>query len=96
MKAVYHASLANGSKAEELLKKDDQVSRGSITLVLASSLGIKEAGYFIIVDADENVLAKADQLLQDVAKRYEQGQEVLNKLQEQEQKAMEGFGSILG
>ncbi len=96
MKAVYLASAANERKAEEALKKDDLVSRGSITVRLASSLDMKEEGYFIVLDASEEALKRAEELLKGLAARYKNAGEVLKRLQEQEESAIVGFGNIMG
>ncbi len=96
MKEVYFVSKENKSKAEDALKKDDSVSRGSITLKESSTLGMKEDGFFIILDASEQALKKAGELLKDIAEKYEKKEDVLEKIQEQENSAIEGFGNILG
>ena len=96
VKEVFLVSKDNKSKAEDVLKKDDVISRGSITLKEASSLGIEKEGYFIIIDVSEEAMKKAEELLKDLAKKYEKKDEVLAKIQEQEDSAIQGFGNILG
>ena len=96
MKVVYIVSSDNVHKAEEVLKKDDLVSRGSITIRLATTLEIKEDGYFIVLDGNEDALKIADELLKGLAEKYKDSEIVLKKIQEQENKAIEGFGNILG
>ena len=96
VKEVFLVSKDNKSKAEDALKKDDVISRGSITLKEASSLGIEKEGYFIIIDVSEEAMKKAQELLKELAEKYEKKDEVLAKIQEQEDSAIEGFGNILG
>ncbi len=96
MKVVFLVGAENKGKAEELLKKDETVNRGSITTRAASSLDIDEEGYFIVVDANEKAVEKAEELLKGIAKLYKDGNKVLDKIDEQENSAIEGFGNILG
>lgn len=96
MREVFLVSSENKNRAEMDLKKDDVVSRGSITIRAASSLDVKEEGYFIVVDAPEGAIKRAEEILKDLGKKYKGGEKVLQKIDEQESSAMEGFGNILG
>jgi hypothetical protein len=96
MREVFLVPSENKSKAEELLKKDDDISRGSITLKSPGSLEMEEDGYFIILDASEERIKKAEHLLHGIAKKYSHPKKVLDKVDEQEDSAIEGFGNILG
>jgi hypothetical protein len=96
MREVFIVSSDNKMKAEDLLKKDDLVSRGSIILKVASSLDIKEDGYFIILDASDEALKKAEELIKNIAKKYSKKDVVLERFDEQEDTAIEGLGAILG
>ena len=66
MKEVFLVSSENKNKAEMELKKDDLVSRGSITIRAAASLGIEEDGYFIVVDAPEEALKRAEGVMKEL------------------------------
>lgn len=96
MREVFEVSSDNKSKAEDLLKKDEEINRGSITLRTAGSLDMDEDCYFIILDASEERIEKAKELLKDIGKPSKHRQQVLEKLDEQENAAIEGFGNILG
>ena len=96
MKEVFLVSSDNKNKAETELKKDDLVSRGSITVRSAESLGIKEDGYFIVVDASEEAIKQAERIMKGLGKKYKDREEVIEKVEKQEDSAMEGFGNILG
>lgn len=96
MKEVFLVKSENKIKAEDALKKDDVVGRGSITLKSPDSLDIKEEGYFIIVDCSQEGLARAGELLKGLAVKYGKKDEVLKKVEEQDDAALQGFGSILG
>jgi hypothetical protein len=96
MREVFKVSSENKSKAEELLKKDEEINRGSITVRSAYSLDIDEDCYFIVLDAAEDKIEKAKELVKDLAEPYENAKKVLEKIDEQEDSAIEGFGNILG
>lgn len=96
MREVFEVPAENKSAAEELLKKDDEINRGSITVRTAGSLDMNEDCYFIILDASEGRIEKAKALLKGIAKPCKHAKQVLDKLDEQENAAIEGFGNILG
>ena len=96
MRAVYLVAAENKSKAEELLKKDDTVNRGSITIRSALSLDMEEDGYFIVYDGSEQAVKIAEGMLKGLAERYKKADDVLRKIDAQEDSAIEGFGNILG
>jgi hypothetical protein len=96
MKEVFLVSSENKNKAETALKKDDEISRGSITMREAKSLGFKENGIFFILDSPEAAIKKAGELLKGIGEKYKKASAVLEKVEEQENTAIEGFGSILG
>lgn len=96
MKEVFLVSSENKNRAETELKKDDLVSRGSITVRSAESLDMKEDGYFIVIDASEAAVARAEEILKELGTRYRDKDKVLRKIEEQESSAIEGFGNILG
>ena len=93
---VYIVSADSRAQAEDLLKKDEIVNRGSITVRSALSLDIEEDGYFIIYDGSDEAVKLADHLLASLAQRYKKTDAVLRKIDAQEDAAIEGFGNILG
>jgi len=95
MKEVFLVDSDKKEKAEELLKKDDEINRGSIIIKSASSLEIDEDGYFIILDASEHAIKKAISMLSDIAKVYIGKDKVIASYEEQENTAIEGFGNML-
>ncbi|MCX6819062.1 MAG: hypothetical protein NT129_03635 [Candidatus Aenigmarchaeota archaeon] len=96
MKVVFLVSSENKNKAETALKGDDEISRGSITIREAKSLGFEENGIFFILDAPETAVKKAEELLKGLGKKYKKASAVIKKVEEQENTAIEGFGNILG
>lgn len=96
MREVFLVSADHKSKVEDMLKKDDEIARGSINVRSAASLDIEEDGYFIILDASHERIEKAKHLIHEFAKPYAHAKKVLDKFDEQENAAIEGFGNILG
>ncbi len=96
MQEVFLVNGENKLKAEDIVKKDDVVNRGSISFKQPASLGIKEEGFFLIIDAQPGALKRAEELLKGVAEKYKNREEVLRKVKEEEDKAIEGLGNILG
>ena len=96
MREVFEVPSENKSKVEDLLKRDDEINRGSITIRTAGSLDIDDDCYFIILDAPEDKIRKAKELVKDLAKPYKNAKKVLDKIDEQENSAIEGLGNILG
>ncbi len=94
-KVVFLVSNENKGKAEQALKQDDDINRGSISVRQCGSLDIDEDGYFIIVDLNDETLKKAKKKLKDLATIYEKKDDVLKKLEDEEE-ALGGFGNILG
>ena len=96
MREVYFVKKDERSKAEDVLKKDDVVSRQSIAVREANALGIDEDGYFIILDGSESALRRADELLNGLAERYEKKDDVLKRFDETEDSVVSGVGFVLG
>ncbi len=95
-KEVFIVNSENKNKAELLLRGDDLIGRQSITIRLATALGMKEDGYFILIDGSEEALKKAKELLKGVAEKYKDGKIVIEKIDKEEDSAIEGFGNIIG
>jgi len=96
MQEVFIVKEADKSKAEDVLRKDDVVGRQSITIRLASNMGLEKEGYFIIINGSEESIKKAEDLIKEFAKKYKNKENVLEKLREEEDSAAEGLGAILG
>ncbi|NOZ81691.1 MAG: hypothetical protein GXO63_00895 [Candidatus Micrarchaeota archaeon] len=85
-------------KAEEVLKKDDTTSRGSIVLRDAKNFGIEKNGYFLFFKGSEEAVKRARELVNDFTEAC--SEEVLKKVEEEfekeDEKAASGFGDIFG
>ncbi len=95
-KEVFIVNSENKNKAELLLRGDDLIGRQSITVRLATALGLKEDGYFILINGSDESIKKAEELLKGVAEKYKDGKIVIEKIEKEEDSAIEGFGNIIG
>jgi hypothetical protein len=96
MKEVFFVSGENRLSAENALRKDEAINRGSITVKEASTLGINKSGFYIIIDCSEDSIKKATELLKNMAEKAENKEDVLKKVEDQEDSAAQGLGNILG
>jgi hypothetical protein len=87
---------ANFEKLKEILMKDELVSRASISYKSASEFG--KEGYYFLISGNEEQCKKAKGLSKDLGIEIsgEEKERVIKKFKEEEEKALEGFGSILG
>ncbi len=85
------------TKVDDIVKKDDLISRQSLLWRSADSLDINnKEGYFLLIEGSEEAIEKAKNLLKDLAEVVKDNEEVIKKIKEDEEKAMVGFGNILG
>ena len=99
MKIVFDVKPEKKAEAELIAKSDDTISRQSIIMRSAASLGMEEkmgTSYVLVIDGSEEAVRKARELLKDIAKEIEQPDSILEKIREDDEKAVEGFGSIFG
>ena len=94
MREVYDIKPSELAKAQDVLGKDDLVSRQSIYTRSAASLGFKEDKIYLIIDGSEESIKRADQLLKSAAARVKDKTEILRKFDEIENAAAEGFGFL--
>lgn len=97
MEVVLQIEAKNLTKVKDILLKDDTVSRASIIFKDAKNFAGKE-GYYCYINGLEDQCKRAIELTKDLAKETteKEKQEVINKIKEEESKAMEGFGGIFG
>lgn len=98
MKAVFFIPAENYSKAKNLVYGDDLLSRQSINFRESKALGLNKEGYYLEIDGSEEAVKRLGELLKDIGKEVDkkEREEVLKKIEEQEESAAQGFGSIFG
>ncbi len=86
----------NWKKLEEKLKKDDLVSGASIKIRDANILG--KEGFYFYLEGTEDKISKAKEISKELAEEVKEEEKikVVEILKKEEEKAMEGFGAILG
>lgn len=96
MEIVLHFKSENYAKAKDVLLKDDVVSRASLIFKEASIIG--KEGYYLYLFGTEAQCKKALELTKELAEEVkdEEKSQIINKIKEEEEKAIEGFGDVLG
>jgi len=98
MKIVFHVEGSNFGKANDIVLKNDILSRQSITFKDAKLAGLEKEGYCLIIDGSEEAISEARKLLKDLVTEvvHKERDKVLEILQKEEESANVGFGSIFG
>jgi len=102
MEVVLHVEGNNYQKFKEKLLTDEVVNRASIVFKDAKQFG-KDSGYLCIISGTEDRCKRAIELAKDEEGNElatevtgEEKEEILKKIKEEEDKAIEGFGGIFG
>lgn len=97
MYRVFRLSASQASKADGLWG-DDLVSRQSVTARDARSLGLSGDDRYVIVEGTDAGVARASDLLKDVAKALDpkEAKRVYERFRSQEDDAASGMGMIFG
>jgi len=98
MKIVFNISTDKRAEAENLVRADDVINRQSIIIRAAESLGISglEKCYIMIIDGSEQAVQQAKELLKDKAEIIDDSRAIIEKIKEEEDNAVQGFGNIFG
>jgi len=95
MEVVFHVDSKNFKSLLEKLRKDEKVSLASIKSREASI--INKEGFLIIVSGLEEYCERAKEIAKESAKILEEEkEEIIKRIREEEEKAVEGFGAIIG
>ena len=89
----------NVNKAEEKLRSDfDIAAKQSITVRDARSLDIEKDGSFFLISGTDEGIEKCKELIKEFVEEIDEGylDEAKEKIKEEEDKAAEAFGGILG
>lgn len=96
MDLLLFSKRENSKELEEKLKKDDLVSGASIKVRDASI--VNKDGVYFYLEGTEDKIKKAKELAKDLGEEVlgEEKEKVVKILKEEEERAIEGFGAILG
>lgn len=98
MEIVIEIKKENLQKAKEILLKDDVVSRATIIFKEAKALGFDNKNYYCYISGLEKQCEKAKELTKDIAEliENEKKDKIIEKIKQEENTALEGFGNIFG
>ncbi|MBI2545415.1 MAG: hypothetical protein HYW22_02360 [Candidatus Aenigmarchaeota archaeon] len=96
MEVVFHFKSENYAKAKDILSSDDVVGRASMTFKEGTFIG--KDGYYCYFSGTEDQCERAEKLVEELTEKVsdEEKSTLINKIKEEENKAIEGFGNILG
>ena len=105
MEIVLKIESKNYAKVKDILLSDDIVSRSSMIFKEGSIIG--KEGYYCYLSGTEDQCKKALELIKEKTETGEivelaekandkEKKELINKIKEEEDKAIEGFGNIIG
>ncbi|MCD6371891.1 MAG: hypothetical protein J7L39_04225 [Candidatus Aenigmarchaeota archaeon] len=95
MELVLKVKKEDLNKVKETLLKDPEVSRLSIKFRDGNDLGID--GFIIYISGPEDYCKKAEKIVEEITEKVEDElkENVLKKLKEEEERAIQGFGSLI-
>ncbi len=98
MKAVFFIETDKYGQAKNKVYSDELVSKQSIIIRDASPLGMKKAGYYMLIDGEDEAIKLAKEILADAAHELSgpEAEKVIAAIEKQESSAAEGFGAIFG
>jgi len=93
---VLHAESKNASKVKDTLSADPVVSLASLIFKDGPSLG--KTGFYVYISGLDSQCHKAMELVKDLVKVVEgkERDQIIHAIKEEQNKAVEGFGSIFG
>ena len=96
MEIVLLIETKNYQKVRDILLKDEMVSLASVTFKEGGFIGKKD--YYCYISGLDEQCKKAVELTKDLAKEVsgKEKDEVINKIKEEEAKAIESMGSLFG
>jgi len=97
VKVVFFIEKENTNKVKDIVNQDP-IGRQSITFRDNIALGLDKEGNYLLIDGAEEACKEAQEKLKDLAEELkgEEKEEVITKMKELEESAMEGFGGIFG
>ena len=96
---VYRVFRLTPAQADQVnvLTADDVVSRQSVTVRDAKSLGLKGDGRYVVVEGSEAAVARATELLKGIPPlKGTEADDVYRRFRSQDEQAASGMGLIFG
>ena len=98
MNVVLKIKKQNLQKVKDLFLKDDVISRASIMFKEAKSLGLSGDDYYCYISGVKEACDKAKNLIKDLGELVKKDEEkkIIDKIKQEEEADMTGYGSICG
>ncbi len=97
MRAIVCIPKEKERLAEELLKKDEKLSKLSITIRSATSLDLEGEDFFFLLEGDETLIEEAKKKLAELVKEIpvDLKEKIVKRIEEQEERSIAGLGSLM-
>ena len=95
MKVIYEVEKPKLQKVKDVLLKDDIVGRASVLFKDGNTLGL-ENKYYCYISGIEEACKKSEEIMKDLGKKVKEKEKILEKIKEEEERAIQGFGNIFG
>jgi len=97
LEIVFELEKSKFQEVKDALLKNDEVSKASVKFREGDSLGLNEK-YYCYISGSEEICEKSKELVGDLCELVtgDRKKEIIKKIKEEEEKALEGFGGIFG
>lgn len=97
MDVIFRIEKQDVQRVKNILLTDELVSKASVLIKEAKSLGLGN-GYYCYVSGVEEACKKAEKLMKGLGKKVskENEKKIIKSIKEEEETAMTGFGGIFG
>ena len=97
MDAVFRIPKEKYAGIRNAVMSNDLLSRQSLTFRDSTALGVKEEGYYLLIEGPEEAIEEARKVLKEATElKGGEADEIRKKIKSQEESAAAGFGSIFG
>ncbi len=98
MQWITFVKKENVGKAEDKLRSDEIAAKQSIVIRDAKSLDIEKDGSFFLINGTEEGIEKCKELINEFVEEVDEKflNKAKEKIEDEEEKAAEAFGGILG
>jgi len=97
LEVIYQIEKSNIQKAKDMLLKDDIVGRASVLFKDGNLLGF-ENKYFCYISGIEEACRRSEELIKGLGKKMDgkTKEQIIKRIKDEEDQAMQGFGGIFG
>lgn len=94
---MYEIEKSNVQKVKDILLKDDVVGRASVLFKDGNALGF-ENKYYCYISGVEEACKRSEELMKNLGKKVNEKtkEQIIQKIKQEEDQAMQGFGGIFG